>query len=110
MRVRRAFLVSIITLSALAYSPIVSAAELSTLEARQVAQSVVQSFMKAYDTRDPKAIGALFIPDAMEMPISGAVMNGRAEIERGHVSVIAQSEGVGGRLFEGLPACASRTL
>jgi hypothetical protein len=30
-----------------------------------VAESVVKSFMAAYDARDPKAISALFLPDAM---------------------------------------------
>jgi ketosteroid isomerase-like protein len=41
------------------------------LEARQVAEAVVKSFMAAYDTRDSKAISALFLPDAMLLGFNG---------------------------------------
>jgi hypothetical protein len=58
---RQALLVSVITLSALANSPIASFADeqpTSAADARKVAQTVVNSYMKAYDARDPKALSA----------------------------------------------------
>ena len=54
----------------------------SRQEARQVADLVVNSFMAAYNTHDPKAISALFLPDAMLLGFDGTVTQGREAIER----------------------------
>lgn len=105
MLVRKVLLVSVITLSVLVSSSIAGIADERSnstdherLEARQVAESVVKSYMRAYDTRDPKAISALFLPDAMVLGFDGAVSQGREAIERswaglfknvgGHFSVV----------------------
>jgi Nuclear transport factor 2 (NTF2) domain len=53
------------------------------LEARQVAQSVVESYLNAYDTHDPKAISRLFVADGVLLPPDGSpVVQGRDAIER----------------------------
>ena len=100
MLVRKALLVSVITLSVCAYSSIASIAdERSTstaherLEARQVAESVVKSFMAAYDTRDPKAISALFLPDAVLLGFDGTVAQGREAIERAYAGSLKNQDG-----------------
>jgi uncharacterized protein (TIGR02246 family) len=79
----------------LAYSSIAGIAEersASTdrerVDARQVAESVVKSFMAAYNTHDPKAISALFLPDAMLLGIDGAVSQGREAIERTYAAAL----------------------
>jgi uncharacterized protein (TIGR02246 family) len=38
--------------------------------------------MAVYDTRDPKAISALFVPNAVVMGFNGPVIKGREAIER----------------------------
>jgi uncharacterized protein (TIGR02246 family) len=53
-------------------------------QAIKVADSVVKSFMAAYDTRDPKAVAALFLPNAMTLSANGAVSQGREAIERNY--------------------------
>ncbi|HEX3411733.1 MAG TPA: SgcJ/EcaC family oxidoreductase [Stellaceae bacterium] len=58
------------------------------VEARQVAESVVKSFMAAYNTNDPKAISALFLPDAMLLGIDGVVSQGREAIERTYAAAL----------------------
>jgi uncharacterized protein (TIGR02246 family) len=95
MLVRKALLASVITLSVLAYSSIAGIAEersASTdrerVDARQVAESVVKSFMAAYNTHDPKAISALFLPDAMLLGIDGAVSQGREAVERTYAATL----------------------
>ena len=45
-------------------------------QAMKVAYSVVKSFMAAYDTRDPKAVAALFLPNAMMLSANGAGSRG----------------------------------
>jgi uncharacterized protein (TIGR02246 family) len=87
---RKALLVSVVTLFVLAYSPIASIADERSsptdrehLEARQVAQSVVESYINAYDKHDPKAISMLFVPDGVFLPPNGSpVVQGRDAIER----------------------------
>lgn len=56
----------------------------SRQEAHQVAESVVKSFVAAYDTHDAKALSALFLPDAtlMGWVLGGPVFQGREAIER----------------------------
>jgi ketosteroid isomerase-like protein len=90
MLVRNVLLASVITLSILAYSisSIADERSTSTAEARQVAESVVKSFMAAYDTRDPKAISALFLPDTMLLGFNGAVSQGREAIERTYAAAL----------------------
>lgn len=51
-----------------------------------MAEAVVKSFMAAYDTRDPKAVSALFLPDAMLLGFNGAVSQGRDAIERAYAA------------------------
>jgi uncharacterized protein (TIGR02246 family) len=87
MLVRKALFVSVITLSVLAYSSTAGIAD-ERLEARQVAESVVQSFMAAYNAHDPKAISALFLPDAMLLGIDGKVTQGREAIERTYAATL----------------------
>lgn len=84
MLVRKVLLVSIMTLSALAYSSIAGiAAERSALEARKMAQSVAELYMKAFARHDPKAIAMLFVPDGVFLPPNGSpVVQGRDAIER----------------------------
>ncbi len=90
MLVRKALLESVITLSVLAFSSIASIADersASTdherLEARRVAESVVESYVNAYDAHDPKAISMLFVPDGVFLPPNGSpVVQGREAIER----------------------------
>lgn len=72
MSVRKVLFVSVITLSVLAYSSTPGVAD-EHQEARQVAESVVKSFMAGYNAHDPKAISALFLPDAMLLGIDGKV-------------------------------------
>jgi uncharacterized protein (TIGR02246 family) len=94
MLVKKALLVSVITLSVLTYSSIPSIAdERSTSTAREVAESVVKSFMAAYDARDPKAISALFLPDAMLLGFNGAVSQGREAIERTFAAALKNQGG-----------------
>jgi uncharacterized protein (TIGR02246 family) len=87
MLVRKALLISIATAAVLACSSIASVAD-ERVEARRVAESVVKSFMAAYDTRDPKAISALFLPDAMLLGFNGAVSQGREAIERTYAAAL----------------------
>ncbi len=48
-----------------------------------MAQSVVESYMNAYDKHDPKAISMLFIPDGVFLPGNGSpIVQGRDAIER----------------------------
>jgi uncharacterized protein (TIGR02246 family) len=96
MPVGKVFLVSAIALSALAYSSIAGvAAERSTLEARQVAQSVAEAYMKAFARHDPKAISMLFVPNGVLLPPNGApIVQGRDAIERSWAGLF---KNVGGR-------------
>ena len=90
MLVKKVLLVSVITVSVLAYSSSASIAEersTSTdrerLEARQVTESVAKSYMAAYDKHDPKAISMLFVPDGVLLPPNGSpIVQGREAIER----------------------------
>ena len=83
-------LASVITLSVFAYSAVTSIAdERSTsadrerFEAGKVAQSVIESYMNAYDKHDPKAISMLFVPDGVFLPPNGSpIVQGREAIER----------------------------
>jgi uncharacterized protein (TIGR02246 family) len=81
MLVRKALAISVAAASVLACSSIASVAE-ERFEARQVAESIVKSFMATYDARDPKAVSALFLPNAMLLGFNGAVSRGRGAIER----------------------------
>ena len=65
----------------------------SRQEALQVAESVVKSFMAAYDTRDPKAISALFVPDATLLGFDGTVAQGREAIERAYAGSLKNQAG-----------------
>jgi uncharacterized protein (TIGR02246 family) len=71
------------TLATLSFGPAV-AQTASHEQAIKVAESVVKSFMAAYDTRDPKAVSALFLPNAMMLSANGAVSQGREAIERSY--------------------------
>jgi uncharacterized protein (TIGR02246 family) len=90
MTVRDVFLIGVSTLSAILSSSIMGITdERSTstdherLEASKVAQSVVESYIKAYDQHDPKAISMLFVPDGVFLPPNGSpIMQGRDAIER----------------------------
>jgi uncharacterized protein (TIGR02246 family) len=90
MLVRKALFVSVITLSALAYSSTADSADgrsTSTdpqrLEASKVAQSVVDQYINAYNKHDPKAIAMLFVADGVFLPPNGSpIVQGRDEIER----------------------------
>jgi uncharacterized protein (TIGR02246 family) len=62
-------------------------------EARQVAESVVKSFMAAYNTQDPKAISALFLPDPMLLGFDGTVTQGREAIERVYAGLLKNQGG-----------------
>jgi uncharacterized protein (TIGR02246 family) len=87
MPVRKTLFVSVITLSALAYASTPGIAD-ERLEARQVAESVVKSFMAAYNAHDAKAISTLFLPDAMLLGIDGKVTQGREAIERTYAATL----------------------
>src|SRR5438270_10434043 len=100
MLVRNVLVASVITLSVLTYSSVASIADersASTdrerLEARQVAEAVVKSFMAAYNTQDPKAISALFLPDAMLLGFDGTVTQGREAIERVYAGLLKNQGG-----------------
>ena len=90
MLVKNVLLVGVITASVLAYSSIVSVADERSSstdrerpEARQVAESVVKSYVNAYDNHDPQAISTLFVPDGVLLPPNGApIVQGREAIER----------------------------
>ncbi len=90
MRLSRALLASVIMISAVVEYPEVGiAADQSTptgiehFEAIKVAQSVVDSYISAYDKHDPKAISLLFVPDGVFLPPDGApIVKGRDGIER----------------------------
>jgi uncharacterized protein (TIGR02246 family) len=85
MLVRTGLRVSLITLSALAYSSVTSIADdrSTSTNARKVAESVVESYIKAYDAHDPRAISMLFVPDGVFLPPNGSpVVQGRDAIER----------------------------
>jgi uncharacterized protein (TIGR02246 family) len=49
--------------------------------------------MAAYDTRDPKAISALFLPDAMLLGVDGKVTQGREAIERVYAGLVKDQGG-----------------
>lgn len=87
MPLRKALFVSVIALSALTYCSTAGIAD-ERLEARQVAESVVKSFMAAYNAHDAKAISALFLPDAMLLGIDGKVTQGREAIERTYAATL----------------------
>ena len=74
-------------------APLPSATAGSRQEARQVANSVVNSFMAAYNTHDPKAISALFLPDAMLLGFDGTVTQGREAIERVYAGLLKNQGG-----------------
>lgn len=90
MLIRKMLLASVITLYAGAYSSKVGIADEQTistgrehLEASRVAQSVVESYVNAYDKHDPKAISMLFVPDGVFLPPNGSpIVQGRDAIER----------------------------
>ena len=90
MLTRKVMLASVITLYAVVSSPEAGIAdERSTstggdhIEARKVAQSVVKSYVNAYDKHDPKAISMLFVPDGVFLPSNGSpIVKGRDAIER----------------------------
>jgi uncharacterized protein (TIGR02246 family) len=90
MLIRKALLATVITLYAVAYSSKAGIADersASTgrehLEASKVAQSVVESYVNAYDKHDPKAISMLFVPDGAFLPANGSpIVQGRDAIER----------------------------
>jgi uncharacterized protein (TIGR02246 family) len=92
---RKALLVSVITLSVLVYSSIAGIAdEQSTsadherLEARRVAESVLESYINAYDKHDPRAISMLFVPDGVFVPGNlSPVVQGREAIERSYAAL-----------------------
>ena len=92
MLVRKALFASVIALSALAYSSTAGIAD-ERLEARQVAESVVKSFMVGYNAHDPKAISALFLPDAMLLGFDGKVTQGREAIERVYAGLVKDQGG-----------------
>ena len=69
------------TLATLSFGPAVAQTP-SREQAIKVAESVVKSFMAAYDTRDPKAVSALFLPNAIVLDATGTVSLGREAIER----------------------------
>lgn len=87
MPLRKALFVSVIALSALTYCSTAGIAD-ERLEARQVAELVVKSFMAAYNAHDAKAISALFLPDAMLLGIDGKVTQGREAIERTYAATL----------------------
>ena len=95
MPVKQVLLGSIIMLAVLTSSPIPSLADerLTSAEARQVAESVVKSFTAAYDARDPKAISALFLPNAMVLDAAGRASQGREAIERTYAEALKQLGG-----------------
>jgi hypothetical protein len=65
------------TVSALVYSSMTgNADERERLEASKVAQSVVESYINAYDKHDPKAISMLFVPDGVFLPPNGTYSSG----------------------------------
>jgi uncharacterized protein (TIGR02246 family) len=74
------------TLATLSFGPAV-AQTTGHEQAIKVADSVVKSFMAAYDTRDPKAVAALFLPNAMMLSANGAVSQGREAIERSYAEL-----------------------
>ena len=83
MRLRRVLVVTGITVSALACTPMAIADEPSDPEASKAAQSLVEQYTKAYDSHDPKAISMLFVPGGVFLPPNGAPMvQGREAIER----------------------------
>jgi uncharacterized protein (TIGR02246 family) len=87
---RKVLLASVITLCALTYSSKAGIADERSdstdrerLEASKVAQSVVESYVNAYDKHDPKAISMLFVPDGVFLPPNGSqIVQGREAIER----------------------------
>jgi uncharacterized protein (TIGR02246 family) len=80
------------TLATLSFGPAV-AQTTGHEQAIKVADSVVKSFMAAYDTRDPKAVAALFLPNAMMLSANGAVSQGREAIERSYADGLKNSGG-----------------
>lgn len=83
MPVRKVLFASVMTVSALVYSSMTgNADERERLEASKVAQSVVESYINAYDKHDPKAISMLFVPDGVFLPPNGSpIVQGRDAIE-----------------------------
>ena len=63
--------------------------------ASKVAQSVVESYVNAYNMHDPKAISMLFVPDGVLLPPNGSpIVQGRDAIERSWAELF---KNVGGR-------------
>jgi uncharacterized protein (TIGR02246 family) len=82
---RKLLITSLVALSVLSYTKAIIADEdsTSTGEARETAQSVVNSFCDAYTKHDPKAISMLFVPNGVFLPPNGSpVVKGRDAIER----------------------------
>jgi uncharacterized protein (TIGR02246 family) len=85
MNAQKLLLISMVALSVLAYPKASNADEASTSphEARETAQSVVNSWCDTYEKHDPKAMSMLFVPDGVFLPPNGSpVVKGRDAVER----------------------------
>jgi uncharacterized protein (TIGR02246 family) len=75
---------TIAAIAGLAISPATAPAADQNMDARQAAESLVQSFMTAYNSHNLKGVSALFTPDAVLLGIDGKVSRGRDEIEHAY--------------------------
>lgn len=62
------------------------AAEVDPLELQQVVESAGEKFKQAFADRDPKALAALFTPEAEYVDSSGVVFHGRDAIEAEYIA------------------------
>lgn len=85
MRTSRMWLLG--TLVALSFRPAI-AQTTDNEQAMKVAQSVVDSYVAAFNKHDAKAISMLFVPDGVFLPpMGGAITKGRDAIERSWAGV-----------------------
>ena len=62
----------------------------------QAIRNLIQAHATAWNHRDAKAAVAILTPDAVWITSTGAVLRGRAEIERVHVQWLAEDSASGG--------------
>ena len=63
---------------------------------RQTIQNLIQAHATAWNQRDAKAAAAVMAPDAVWITSSGAILQGRTEIERAHREWLSEDSVAGG--------------
>ena len=75
--------------------PVVATAQGTAADTQSI-RGLIEAHAIAWNRRDAKAAAAIMTPDAVWITSSGAILRGRAEIERAHQQWLAQDSAAGG--------------